>query len=75
MKAETTTKAKTITIKASSRASVKLRDNFYTVEWTEERSVPATISKEALAKERKALWDTCNSETDNQVKEIVETFR
>lgn len=67
-------KAKTTSIKVSSRASVKVRDNFYTVEFTEERSVPEDLTEEELAVERQALWDTCNTETDNQIRDIVTTF-
>ena len=65
---------KTITIKASSRASVKVRDNFYTVEWCEERSLPDNGQID-IDKEREDLWDTCNREVDNQIEEIVKVFK
>ena len=49
--------AKTTTIKASSRASVKVGDNFYTVEWTEERTIQP---KDDIEEERQLLWDDVN---------------
>lgn len=63
---------KTTVIRATSRASVKVGDSFYTVEWCEERSVPEDCT---LATERKALWDTCNNEVDCQIEEILKTFQ
>lgn len=65
--------AKTVTIAATSRASVKVQtpngDAFYTMEYHEERSIPDLPGVD-LAKERELLWDTCNSEVDNQIEEI-----
>ena len=63
--------SKTTAIKASSRASVKVGDSFYTIEWTEERSIEPNDNVE---EERKKLWDTCNGEVDEQIAEILETF-
>ena len=65
-------KAVTVTIRATSRASVKVRDNFYTVEYCEERSVPEDCNIEL---ERSMLWQTCNAEVDNQIQEIIDTFK
>ena len=65
-------KAVTTTIRATSRASVKVKDNFYTVEYCEERSVPEDCN---IEEERKLLWDDCNAEVDNQIQEIMDTFR
>lgn len=62
----------TTTIKASSRASVKVGDSYYTVEWTEERSVDPT---DDLEEERANLWDTANNEVDNQIKDILMAFK
>lgn len=62
---------KTLTIKATSRASVKVADSFYTVEYCEERSIdPDDIIEE----ERKKLWDTCNNEVDGQIEDILKSF-
>ena len=61
-------------ISATSRASVKVRDNFYTVEYSEERAIPDGIDID-LDAERQMLWDTVNSECDNQIEEILRTFK
>lgn len=64
----------TRTITASSRASVKVGDSFYTVEYQEERIIPEGISVD-IEKERKALWDTVNGECDAQVEDILTTYK
>lgn len=73
---------KTTMIRATSRASVKIKDSFYTFESTEERSINHEFlpkeqneALQAIEAEWKALWDTVNAETDNQVNEIVEFFK
>ena len=63
----------TTTIKASSRASVKVGESYYTVEYTEERTIPE--GTENLDDERIALWGTVNSECDNQIEQIIKTFK
>jgi hypothetical protein len=69
-------KATTTLIKATSRASVKVRDSFYTVEYTEERTVPANIERtKELPAERQLLWDAVNAEVDNQIADIVNSFK
>ena len=67
-------KAIITTIRATSRASVKVRDNFYTVEYSEERAIPNDEDIDIEA-ERQMLWDTVNSECDNQIEEILKTFK
>lgn len=67
--------AKTTLIKAVSRCSVKIGDSFYTVEYGEERSIPDTTDGVDLEEERKALWQTCNTEVDNQIEDILITFK
>lgn len=64
--------AKTTTIKASSRCSVKVKDNYFTVEYTEERSLE---NGDNIEEERKDLWYDVNNEVDNQVDEIFENFK
>lgn len=71
-KTEYEAKAKTTRISVTSRAAVKVRDNFYTIEYFEERSFPDNVNDIDMEKERKLLWDTCNSETDKQVEDIFE---
>lgn len=58
-------------IKATSRASVKVGDSFYTVEYCEERSIDPDDNVE---EERKKLWDTCNEEVDSQIEDILKSF-
>ena len=68
-------KAKVTSIRATSRASVKVRDNFFTVEYCEERSLPDGLSEQEVQQERVALWNTVNDECDNQIQEIIATYR
>lgn len=67
-------KGKTTSIKFTSRASVKVNDSFYTVEACEERSIP-DLEDVNMEEERQDLWDTVNTECDNQIQEILKTFR
>lgn len=62
---------KPTSIRATSRVSVKIKDNFYTFEFMEERTIPADAANVNMEKEREALWDTCHGEVDKQVDEIV----
>lgn len=64
-------KAVTTSIKIASRASVKIKDNFYTVEYCEERAVPEGAD---LKKERQILWDEANTECDNQIQDILKVY-
>ena len=65
-------KAVTTSIKATSRVAIKIKDNFYTVEFSEERSVPADCDVE---EERQALWDAVNGSVDEQCEQILKTFK
>ena len=64
-------KAVTTSIRITSRASVKIGDNFYTVEFCEERSIPEDAN---VTEERKLLWDTANNECDTQIQEILDAY-
>lgn len=66
--------AKTTTIRATNRMSLKIRDNFFTVEWCEERTIPADMSEADVAKERAKLWDICIQECENQCEDIRATY-
>ena len=66
-------KAKIETIRATSRASMKVADNYYTVEYMEERIIP-DIDDVDIENERKILWDTVNSECDNQIEDILTLY-
>lgn len=62
---------KITTIKAISRASVKIKDSFYTVEYGEERSIG---DEDNIDEEREKLWADCNGEIDKQLDDIVNSF-
>lgn len=66
-------KGKTTRIVATSRSSVKIRDNFYTIECSEERSIP-DIEGVDVQTEWSLLFDDLNQVVDNQIAEIVSTF-
>lgn len=66
--------AKITVISATSRASIKIKDNYFTVEYHEERAIP-DIDGVQIDKERELLWNTVNNECDNQIEEISQTFK
>lgn len=66
--------AKITVIAATSRASVKIKDSYFTVEYHEERAIPDG-AKVDIEKERQLLWDAVNGECDNQIEEISRTFK
>lgn len=66
-------KAKVSSIKATSRSSIKIKDNFFTIEYTEERVIP-DLDGIDIEEERIALWDAVNNEVDNQAEIIYNTF-
>lgn len=71
-------KLKVERIRATSRASVKVGDSFYTVEYCEERMLPNNdmdITEEEMQNERKMLWDKVNAECDEQIEDILKTFK
>ena len=67
-------KAVTTTIRATSRASVKIRDNFYTLEYCEERVIP-DVEGVDLEAEKRVLWDAVNSEVDKQIEDIYNAVK
>lgn len=67
-------KAITSRIVATSRASIKVGDSFYTVEYQEERTIPTDIEVD-IVEEREELWEVVNSECDNQIADIIKTFK
>lgn len=67
-------KAKISSIKATSRASIKIKDSYYTIEYSEERIIP-DIKDVDINKERELLWDTCNAECDSQIEDILRNFK
>lgn len=67
-------KATISTIKATSRVAIKINDNFYTVEYTEERNIP-DVEGVDVDEERKILWDDVNATVDTQAEDIIKTFK
>ena len=67
----------TTSIRITSRASVKVKDNFYTVEYCEERAIHVDPKSEKgnlereIDEERCKLWAKCNEEVDGQIAEII----
>lgn len=59
-------KAITTTIRATSRASVKIKESYYTLEYCEERTIP-DIEGVDLEAEKRLLWDAVNGECDRQI--------
>lgn len=73
-KKEYESKAITTSIKFTSRASVKMGDNFYTVEACEERMIPDLPDIDIEA-EKRLLWDEVNRQIDEQVDDIYAEFQ
>lgn len=69
-----TPKAKVTKISATSRVAIKIKDNFYTVEYSEERSIP-DVEGIDISAERDFLFDAVNDVVDRQAEEILKTFR
>ncbi len=68
-----TSKARISKISATSRASVKIRDSYFTLEYTEERIIPDQYDDGGvdIDAERALLWQTVNDQVDNQVNETI----
>lgn len=67
-------KAKVISIKASSSCTVKIKDNYYKIEYTEERAFPEGDDID-LDLEKQLLFDSCNNTVDTQIEDILQTFK
>lgn len=61
-------------ITATSRAAVKIRDNYFTIEYAEERSIPTDIEVD-MDSERTILWDEVNRVVDDQIEDIINTYK
>lgn len=67
-------KAKTVSIKFTSRVSVCVDKNYYTVEATEERMIP-DLEDIDIAKEKELLWDSINADVDGQIEDILKIYK
>lgn len=65
-------KGKTTKITISSRASVNIGKNYYTFEYSEEKSFPKGDKELDIEKERELMWLDANREVDNQIKETID---
>lgn len=64
--------ATTTTIKASSKVSIKIKDTFYTLDFTEERALPPEIDTTNIAIEKELLWGAVHAQVDQQIQEILD---
>jgi hypothetical protein len=62
---------KTKEITCSSRISVKIKETFYTFEYSETRGLPRGNVNIDLQAEKEMLWEDCHAEVDKQVKELI----
>ena len=62
-------------IVATSRCAIKIKDNYYTIEATEERSIASSNVEVNMGEEWKDLFDSINDIVDNQIQDIVSTFQ
>lgn len=68
-------KAKTVTISATSKATVQIKNNYYSFSYSEERVLPENDPDVNLEEERKLLWETLNAEVDGQIEEITKLYQ
>lgn len=73
-KDEYVVKGVTTKITGTSRCAVKIKDNYYTIELSAERAIP-DVEGVDIDKEYKALFDSVNEEVDNQMQDIIKTFK
>ena len=62
---------KTTLISASSSVTIKIKDNYYKVEYKEEREL---CEGDNVDFERQSLWDDVNTTVDTQAEDILRTF-
>lgn len=67
-------KAKTTMIRFTSRASINIDGRYYTMEACEERIIP-DIEGVDIEQERKLLWDSVNTECDNQIEDAWKAYK
>lgn len=66
-------KAIVTTIKATSRNAIKIGYNYYTVEYSEERTIP-DVDGVDIEMERNLLFDDVNNIVDKQSEDIISAF-
>lgn len=65
----------TTSIKFTSRASIKIKDSYYTFESVIEKRCPETYTEEEYEKAKQDLWDECHGEVDKQIEQTVEFLK
>lgn len=60
-------------ISATSRSAICIKNNYYTIEASEERSIPETDAD--MGKEYEALFNEVNDVVDAQMQDIIKTFK
>ena len=60
------------TIHFASRASVKIRDSYYTFEYSEDREIE---DGDDLEQEKQKLIADCNKVVDDQIQEVVDLLK
>ena len=66
--------AKTVKIAATSKATVQIKNNYYSFSYSEERELPEDQLRVNLEKEKELLWDSLNTEVDKQIEQIVKMY-
>ena len=67
--------AKTVKISGTSKATVQIKNNYYSFAFSEERELPEDDSRVSIEKERELLWETLNTEVDKQIEEIMKLYK
>lgn len=67
--------AKTVKISGTSKATIQIKNNYYSFSYGEERELPEDHIRVNLEKERELLWGTLNAEVDKQVEEIIQLYK
>lgn len=66
--------AKTVKISGTSKATVQIKNNYYSFSYSEERELPEDDTRTNIEKERELLWETLNTEVDKQIDEITQLY-
>lgn len=67
--------AKTVKISGTSKATVQIKNNYYSFSYREERELPEDDTRTNIEKERELLWETLNAEVDKQIEEITQLYK
>lgn len=67
-------KAVTTQITATYRVSTKIKEVFHTVEYTEQRQIPDVAGID-IEQEKKLLWGDVVNEIENQIDDILDSYK